>query len=203
MERIIAVAVQIVEEEGAEALSMRSLAQRLGSGTATLYRHFGGRAALVAHVVDQMFAGVDPIPKDLAASGWEPACRAIARTMFDTLSRHRRVARLLMEQVPLGPHAMALREQCLAVLLGNGFSPRTAARAYATLARYVLGFAVQLDDDPGRGEDTAAAVFGKVDPASFPATALVASSLPTPLEDEFAFGLDLLLAGLRESRETR
>ena len=40
--------MQIIDEEGADALSMRSLAQRLDSGTATLYRHFPNRAALIA-----------------------------------------------------------------------------------------------------------------------------------------------------------
>jgi AcrR family transcriptional regulator len=39
---------------GVEALSMRVLAQRLGSGTAPYYRHFGNRAALVARVVDEV-----------------------------------------------------------------------------------------------------------------------------------------------------
>ena len=36
LERIVATALQIVDEEGADALSMRTLAQRLGSGTACL-----------------------------------------------------------------------------------------------------------------------------------------------------------------------
>ena len=38
---------------------MRSLAQRLESGTATLYRHFANRSELVAMVVDRMLGEVD------------------------------------------------------------------------------------------------------------------------------------------------
>ncbi len=49
-------ALQIADEEGAEALSMRALAERLGSGTATPYRHFSNRAELAAQVVDQISA---------------------------------------------------------------------------------------------------------------------------------------------------
>jgi hypothetical protein len=37
LERIVATAARIVDEDGSDALSMRTLAQRLGSGTATLY----------------------------------------------------------------------------------------------------------------------------------------------------------------------
>ncbi|MGQ4401880.1 TetR/AcrR family transcriptional regulator [Streptomyces hayashii] len=204
LERIVATALQIVDEEGADALSMRTLAQRLGSGTATLYRHFDNRAALVAHVVDRMFGAVGPDGGELLALGWEQALRTVAHTMFDALARHRNAARLMVERVPLGPNAMALREHCVAVLLRGGFPPRVAAHAYATLARYVVGFAVQGDGRGGAGQPGDAelsAVFHGVDPELFPATLAVAGSMPVPIEDEFSFGLELLLGGLARLRD--
>lgn len=204
LERIVTTALQIVEEEGADALSMRTLAQRLGSGTATLYRHFDNRAALVAHVVDRMFGAVELNGDELRAMGWQQALRTGAHTMFDALARHRNAARLLVEQVPLGPNAMALRESCVAVLLNSGFPPRTAAHAYATLARYVLGFAIQVNGHGSAGQlDDAqlSAAFQSVDPDRFPATVTVARSLPVPLEEEFSFGLELLLSGLTRLRD--
>jgi TetR/AcrR family transcriptional regulator, tetracycline repressor protein len=39
---------------------------------------------------------------------------------------------------------MAHRERLIATLLNNGFPPGLAALAYATLARHVLGYAIQL-----------------------------------------------------------
>jgi TetR/AcrR family transcriptional regulator, tetracycline repressor protein len=204
LERIVATALQIVDEEGSEALSMRTLAQRLGSGTATLYRHFDNRAALVAHVVDRMFGVVELNGEELLAMGWQQALRTVAHTMFDALARHRNAARLLVEQVPLGPNAMALRERCAAVLLNSGFPPRVAAHAYATLARYVLGFAVQVNGHGGAGQPDDAqlsAVFKSMDPELFPATVAVAGSMPVPIEEEFSFGLELLLSGLTRLRD--
>ncbi|MFF7946136.1 TetR/AcrR family transcriptional regulator [Streptomyces griseorubiginosus] len=204
MERIVATALQIVDEEGADALSMRTLAQRLGSGTATLYRHFDNRAALVAHVVDRMFGFVTFDADELSSVGWQQALRTGAHAMFDALARHGNAARLLVEQVPLGPNAMALRERCVALLLDSGFPPRTAAQAYATLARYVLGFAVQVNrhEGTGRAEDAqAATAFRSVDPDLFPATLAVAPEMPVPIEEEFSFGLELLLSGLDRLRE--
>ncbi|WP_217185632.1 TetR/AcrR family transcriptional regulator [Streptomyces sp. AC495_CC817] len=205
LERIVATALRIVEEEGSDALSMRTLAQRLGSGTATLYRHFDNRAALVAHVVDRMFGSVELNGDELLALGWERALRTVAHTMFDALARHSNAARLLVEQVPLGPNAMALRERCVAVLLDSGFPPRVAAYAYATVARYVLGFAVQVNGHAGaeQPDDAArtAAVFQSVDPDLFPATVTVAGVMPVPIEDEFSFGLELLIGGLAHLRE--
>ncbi|MEU0413419.1 TetR/AcrR family transcriptional regulator C-terminal domain-containing protein [Streptomyces griseorubiginosus] len=204
MERIVATALQIVDEEGADALSMRTLAQRLGSGTATLYRHFDNRAALVAHVVDRMFGFVELKGDDLLAMGWEQALRTGAHTMFDALARHRNAARLLVEQVPMGPNAMALRESCIAVLLKSGFPPRVAAHAYATLGRYVLGFVAQVDAHGGAGQPDDAqlsAAFQGIDPDLFPATVAVAASLPVPIEEEFSFGIELLLSGLARLRD--
>ena len=199
LERIVAAALQIVDEEGAEALSMRTLAQRLGSGTATLYRHFDNRAALVAHVVDRVFGAVQLNREKLVAMGWRQALRTVARTMFDALEHHRDTARLMVEQIPMGPNAMALRENCIAVLLDSGFPPGVAAHAYATLARYVLGFAIQTNGHGGTGQLDAAqvsAVFRSVDQSLFPATLIVADSMPVPIGDEFSFGLELLLSGL-------
>jgi hypothetical protein len=95
---------------------------------------------------------------------WRAACTTIAQTMFDVLSRHKNLAPLLVHQIPSGPNAMRLRELAIAVLLDNGFPPPLAGRSYATLAHYVLGFAMQLG-----GPDTAAASpptgLADVDPA--------------------------------------
>ncbi|MFF7260451.1 TetR/AcrR family transcriptional regulator [Streptomyces sp. NPDC008159] len=204
LERIVATALLIVDEEGSDALSMRTLAQRLGSGTATLYRHFDNRAALVAHVVDRMFGAVELNGDELLAMGWERALRTGAHAMFDALARHRNAAHLLIEQVPMGPNARALRERCVAVLLDSGFPPQVAARAYATLSRYVLGFAVQVNGhgDPGQPDDTQlSADFKSMDPDLFPATVAVAGSMPVPIDEEFSFGLDLLLSGLARLRD--
>ena len=201
LDRILDTALELVHEEGAEALSMRTLAQRLESGTATLYRHFANRATLISHVVDRVFGEVELDPRALAEMGWDQACRTVAQSMFDTLGRHREVAPLLVEQTPTGPNAMVLRERCMAVLLDGGFPPGLAARAYATLSRYVLGFAIQL---AGTGNDAdqerASTHFHGLSPAEFPATLAVADSLPVPLEDEFAFGLELIINGLRGLR---
>ena len=199
MERILDAAVELVDERGPEALSMRSLSQRLESGTATLYRHFSNRSELVSLVIDQILGEVDLDAEELAAMPWQRACILFAQHMFDALSRHGNVAPLLVEYTPVGPNALANRERCLAVLLDNGFSPAIAAHAYATLARYVLGFAIQLAGataDGGQRDAELSAAFHRLDPSRFPATVTVADDLPVPLGDEFAFGLRLIVAGL-------
>lgn len=200
MDRILGAAVELLDEEGADALSMRSLAQRLESGTATLYRHFSNRSELVSQVIDQILGEVDLGAEELADLPWQQACITFAQHMFDALRRHGNVAPLLIEYTPVGPSALTNRERCLAVLLDNGFAPAVAADAYATLARYVLGFAIQLTGGGPQDAELSAA-FHRLDPARYPATLTVADELPVPLADEFAFGLRLIVSGLERLRE--
>ncbi|TLH65888.1 TetR/AcrR family transcriptional regulator [Mycolicibacterium cosmeticum] len=194
LERMITTAIAIVDEHGADALSMRSLASALGSGTATLYRHFASRAELVAAVVDAVLGEVSAEAPAWADTSWRHACEGAAHTLFTVFNRHPNVAPLLIDQIPSGPHAAAAREQIIGALLAGGFSPRDAAKTYTTLSRFVLGFAIQArgthaDDDPSAAAAT-------IDPDTHPHTAAVAEHLPIPLAEEFAFGLSLLLDGL-------
>ncbi|MFD6224386.1 TetR/AcrR family transcriptional regulator [Nocardia asteroides] len=198
-DKIIINAVRLVDEEGAAALSMRNLAQRLDTGTAVLYRAVSGRAELVGFVVDYVFGEVDLGLDTASGSDWQQTCRVAAQAIFDTLARHRGIAPLLIEQVPTGPHVLTLRERFLAMLLDAGFAPEAAARAYATLARYVIGFAAQLHDptDPDPEPARLTTLFQGLDPGKYPATLAVAHCLPMQkLEDEFRFGLDMIVDGL-------
>jgi len=199
LDRILAAAVEVLDEQGAEALSMRSLAQRLQSGTATLYRHFSNRSELVSTVIDHILGEVDLDAHAIAELPWQQACTLFAQHMFHALGRHGNVASLLIEYTPMGPNALANRERCLTILLDNGFPPAVAAHAYATLARYVLGFAIQLSGPAavnGQQDAELTAAFHRLDPSRYPATVTVADDLPVPLEEEFAFGLQLIVAGL-------
>jgi AcrR family transcriptional regulator len=201
LDRILAAALEVVDEHGADALTMRSLAQRLESGTATLYRHFENRSQLVAMVIDHLIGQVDLDARSGAELPWQWVCMSFARRMFDALSRHHNVASLLVDYTPMGPNALANRERCLTVLLDNGFAPAAAAHAYATLVRYVLGFAIQQPGPAGAAADAVlAAAFQGLDPSRYPATLAVADELPIPLPEEFEFGLQLIVAGLASLR---
>jgi AcrR family transcriptional regulator len=196
-ERILQTALDLIDEDGPEALSLRALADRLSSSTATLYRHVSGRSELINLVIDRMIGEAGLHERDYADLPWDEACHRIATTVFETLSRHGNAARLLVDVVPTGPHGMAVRELLLGTLLRAGFPPDVAARTMAMLAHYVLGFAMQLPQagaGPARPDGTDG--LRGAAPDDFPHIASVAHLLPRPLPEEFAFGLDLLLTAL-------
>ncbi|MDF3819704.1 TetR/AcrR family transcriptional regulator [Leptospira sp. 96542] len=206
VDQILATALQIIDEEGTEALSMRNLADRLESGTATLYRHFQNRADLITQLIDRMLGEIDFNIENLKTISWQEAYRILAVNFFKVLTKHHRVAPLLAEHLPIGPNAMAQREICISVLLSHGFPPKMAAHAYATLGRFVLGFALQLSSTENLSDQNKKQIevfFRRLDPKRFPSIAKVAQSLPIPLQDEFDFGLNLILSGLNQLREEK
>ncbi|GHI85198.1 TetR/AcrR family transcriptional regulator [Streptomyces xanthophaeus] len=203
--RIIDTALELVDEVGIQALTLRMLADALSSGTATLYRHFAGKDELLAHVVDKILGEVKVPPERSAEGSWREALEGTAEALYGTLRRHPNALPLLVAQVPVGPHALAHRERTLALLLGFGFPVQLAARAFTAVGHYVIGFAVQQHGPgaPGSGEQLPLREYYRgLDPVAFPATTAAAAELTgVSLDEEFAFGLSLLLDGLERARE--
>lgn len=204
-ERMINAALKIVDESGPEALSMRQLAEHLESGTATLYRHFASKDEILVHVVDRILGEVDIDTSRLASLGWQQVCALGAEALYRVLHAHPNVVPLISAQIPVGPNALANREKALAGLLAHGFPPSFAARAYSTIMHYVLGFASQLHATAGLSRTESGQLrdyYRTLDKSGFPATVAVADFLPKISDDdEFRFGLQLIIDGLARYRE--
>lgn len=203
-ERMVNAALRIVDESGPEALGMRQLAEHLESGTATLYRHFASKDEILAHVVDRVLGEVDiDIPRPSSLS-WQQVCALGAEALYRVLHAHPNVVPLIGAQIPVGPNALANREKALAGLLAHGFAPGFAARAYSALMHYVLGFASQLHATAGLSRTESGQLrdyYRTLDQAAYPATVAVAELLPAISDDdEFRFGLQLIIDGLARYR---
>jgi AcrR family transcriptional regulator len=63
-ERIIASAVELIEREGVDAVSMRRIAAQLGTGVMSLYNHVPSKSALLDGVAEVVMSGrhCAPIP---------------------------------------------------------------------------------------------------------------------------------------------
>jgi TetR/AcrR family tetracycline transcriptional repressor len=201
-DRVIATALELIDEVGPDDFSMRLLAKRLGSSTATLYRHFNGKDEILVHVLDHVFG---EIPRYLAGispgSTWQAKLTGSAEAMFRTLTQHPRVVALLDDQIPLGPNALAGRETALGILLASGFPPEAAARAYTVVGHYIIGFASQLGAHGASGQSRKQEIrefYRSLDPARFSATLASAPYLPSSLIEEFRFGLQLIVTGLEQ-----
>ena len=185
---------------------MRLLAERLGSSTAMLYRHVSSKEELMVYVVDHLLSEVaDDLDDGDAARSWQEAARGIAVRFHQALSQHPNVLPLLASQVPIGPSGLAIRERTMGTLMEFGFPPRLAARAYTTIAQYVIGFAEIERNSPTPENDAALGdYFRSLDPDTYPCTVAAADALTdVSLEDELAEGLQLILDGIDRARRRR
>lgn len=152
----------------------------------------------LAQVVDRIYGEIDVAPGQAAT--WQDACGARATAMLEVLRRHCNAAPQIGEHVPVDPNALLHREHALAPPARRGVSPALAARAYTTLARHVLGLAMRPNQNAatqGR-EDTAQP--HRLNPDRLPATVVVAEALPTTVEDEFEFEVQLTITSLEAAR---
>ena len=200
VDRVIDAALELIDDVGVVEFTMRLLAQRLNSSTATLYRHFAGKDEIFVLVVDQVLGEVPRHIRETATgTTWKELLLAGADAFFQTLKEHPNTVPLFAHQVPLGPNGLAGREAAIDILLSNGFTPEVAARTYTAVAHYVIGLAGQLSarSDTGTDEDQDIRNFyHALDPTRYGATVTSASYLPSSLDHEFQFGLHLIIDGL-------
>ena len=201
--RIIAAALELVDEQGIEALSMRKLGQALGYEAMSLYNHVANKEDLLAGILDLVLGEMEPPDPE----GGLPSIRASALSAHEALKRHSWAASMLMSPSGIRPLRIAYMEALLASLRGNGLSAETTYHAYHVLDAHIIGFSLWASTHgkmPEHIED-ARAWFEEMIPIE---------RLPylhehglqhlddSPLHDvsAFEYGLDLLLEGIGRLR---
>jgi len=202
-ERVVAEALTIIAAEGAQALSMRALAARLGVVPGALYRYVRGKEQLYDLILDAVLGEVDCLTDP--AAPWAARVTTLARRLRAVLENHPGTAALLKTRDPLSPTSLELAEAFLAPLLAAGLPGREAALAFRLVYDYTLGFALADPTSPAeqRLRDTATreqlhAFFRALPASRFPA--LAANSVHAwdgDRDQRFAAGLDTLLRGLQ------
>ena len=122
---VLAAALEIIDRDGADALSMRRLARALGRDPMILYRHAPNKAALLDGVAETVLA---QLHVDSADPDWAGQLREVARRYRALALAHPHVVPLIVTRplaTPLGLRpAGTLRplEDILALLTRAGFS---------------------------------------------------------------------------------
>lgn len=201
-DRVLAGAIAIADDVGVEPLTMRRLADVLGSSPMTLYGYVANKEDILDGMVDVVFGEIDLPPTDLA---WRPALRHRCVSAREVLRRHAWAVPLLESRTSPGPRTLRHHDAVLGCLRTGGLPTPVVAHAYAIVDAYVYGFAVQEASLPGEGvgdemQDTAEAIAAQMPADQFPhLTAFTADHVLQPgydFGDSFDVGLDLVLDGL-------
>ena len=204
-ERVLQAAVELADRDGIENLSMRKLGQELGVDAMALYRHVKGKDDLLDGVVEVVVGEIErPEPDE----DWKATLRELIMAARRVMLRHPWAPRVLEERGTAGPAALAHINAVLGTILAGGFSMDTAHHALHVLSSRIFGFHQDLFDDSGRAPDpeTQAMVVRSLS-VSYPALAELAAAAShegglgaCDDDEEFAFGLDLILGGLERVR---
>jgi AcrR family transcriptional regulator len=127
---ITAVAVDIADREGLDAVSMRRVAAELGTGAASLYRYVETREELLDLMTDATGAEYAlPAP----TGDWVADLVAVGEQSRAILRRHPWLPGLVMTRPVIGPNGIALLEHVLTVLENHPASLQAKMEAFAML----------------------------------------------------------------------
>ncbi len=174
---IVAAAREIADQDGLDAITVRAVAQRLGTGQASLYRHIADRRELLLLLADDVALRL-PSPR----GELEPGERFVAHWLdaYDHLVRHRWAARIIAEGEYASDAGASFARGALSVLaVAGGADREEALRAYRVLWHLMLGHV--LNAHP----------VGHTCPGPQDGTGTSAGP-----RDDFAWALPLVLAGL-------
>ncbi|WP_040812400.1 TetR/AcrR family transcriptional regulator [Nocardia concava] len=140
VERIVAEAISLMDDEGLEALTMRALGVRLRAGATSVYRHVANREELLELAVDHVFGEID-VPACDAPGHFRATVIECAESVRTMVLRHRWIAGVMpgVGLHYLGPNVLRLNESLMRVFDAVDYPADEVDTAIATVLGYVVG----------------------------------------------------------------
>lgn len=200
-------ALAVLDERGIAGLSVRAVADQLGTGAMTLYTYMDSHSDLSALAVDGALRHV-AIPS-APHPDWRDDARAICHAVWRVVRGHPNVIPLILARRSRSPHFLDIAEALLVALARSGRSGDdllVAFRAVTTLATAFAQTEIGSELSTGAGSTDAAGVieqFASLDTHRYRRLVEMAEAAATSdPESEFRRSLDALLEGLERQPVT-
>lgn len=205
-EKVLQAAIELVDTEGLESLSMRRLASAVGVQAMSLYNHVTDKDDLLDGITELVAGQI--APPDPAA-GWRESMRERTLSARAVLQRHPWAATLMEARGNAGPARLDHSEALVATFRLAGFSLELTHRALLTLDSHLYGFLLQEQAWPTADPSAVAAIVesmsGAMPPERYPYLSELLRTRVVHVgpadAGAFAFGLDLILDGLDRARD--
>ncbi|MEZ7125443.1 TetR/AcrR family transcriptional regulator C-terminal domain-containing protein [Nonomuraea sp. AD125B] len=184
---IATTALELLDERGADAVSLRAVAERMGVRLNTVSWHVKTKARLLELMADAIVARVslEDLPPDPAER-----FREVAHRYRRALLGFRDGARVVAGTYPAGEHTLRTAEAVVGALLECGLDEREAAWTAWTAVYFTLGLTQEEQGAPTSMGDVLRTA---VTPEAYPALTRTLGHLAGgTFEERFAFGLDLI-----------
>jgi AcrR family transcriptional regulator len=201
---IVQKAIQLLDQEGLDGLSMRRIAEELDTGAASLYWHIGSKDGLLDLIFDQILGEVEvpqPEPKR-----WQEQLTEVARAIRAVILRHRDVVRISIGRIPMGPNALQVSEGLFGILRAGGIPDQLAVTAQHLLFAIINGFTLDEATELGveiegprdeQAANAARAYIAELPPERFPNLIAVAQHFHYEDSDQrFELLIHLFVDGL-------
>jgi AcrR family transcriptional regulator len=117
VDKIAAAGIELADEEGLTALSMRRVAAKLGVGTMSLYRYVPSKAELIDVMLDRVLASeLANMARLDEGRSWREKLHAIAHSTRELYLRHTWLLHVSQARRLVGPSALASFEYFLSVM---------------------------------------------------------------------------------------
>jgi AcrR family transcriptional regulator len=203
LERIVEVAIELLDAEGEDGLTFRALATRLATGSGAIYWHVANKSELLVAASNAIVA------REMKALGTRAAprkaIRNIAVSLYEGIDAHPWVGAQLF-RAPSETAMLQIFERIGREIQAMGVSRRAQFTSVSALVSYIIGVSVQnaangRQHDPrmSRAEflKTIAARWEALDPDEYPFTRKVAAQMREHNDRaEFLAGVDLILNGI-------
>src|ERR1700731_1377746 len=148
LDRIVATTLELVDEQGVGAASMRAVSSRLGVRSMSLYRYVQDRDELFDAVVERIVNELadDPEVQPRPVDGWRPYLAGMAHGVRRYARAHPHAFPLVATRPPaapwVNPPLRSLRwvEAMLTGLAREGFSDEQVLFTYRTFNSFLLGY---------------------------------------------------------------
>jgi AcrR family transcriptional regulator len=207
-DRVLAAAVELADEGGIEAVTMRRLAQQLGVEAMSLYYHVANKDEVLDGMIDAVMTELNTAVAAVETdSDWKSGVRGRILTAREVLLRHKWAPGVLESRINMSPSVMQYFDSIGSRFMAAGFSMDLTHHAMHALGSRALGFTQELfdsGDDEESDPEADAAMFEQM-AAQFPFLAEMARQVSHDDDStlgwcddqfEFEFGLDLILDGL-------
>ena len=199
---IVKAARRIVDDEGLDRLTMRRLADEVGTTPMALYHHVSDKDALLLLLLED-FAATMQRPRLPA----DPRQRIVTifRTLHDGFASCPWIVEVLTSDDLMADAALWYVEHVIDAAVGAGLSPRQAVHAYRTLWYYTAGEIILRNTAARRrvtnpGPTYRDEIFSHINVDEYPQLAAIANDwAELTARDTYRYGLEALVNGLLPS----
>lgn len=192
--RITAEALALIDAEGLDAFSFRTLAARLGCQAMSIYHYFPSKAHLYEALVELCLADAS----DFSATGpWQDQLRAAAAAYRQMALNHPGFYLFLGIFRMNSAAGLAYLDRILRIFAATGLPADLQARHFRILGYYLMGALVDETIGYSRGPTSVAPIPPDLARRDYPAIAAAGAFFgPDRHQATFDAGLEVILAGI-------